>query len=1516
VSAIPSSAAVALLDFLEREERKLLCWGYTEGSFTAEELETHAKFVLAADPALAVGSTFVNVLEELLAGRWLFRIPVEGTYRTRSAETVRLISKLRQIRVYPNTRAGTIPSLWRTAPPLVADFRFQAPPRVFPRRDQAIGDVDAVLEVRAESLQHEILKAFVGSRRLSGFQVRAASRMLNRPSDAGTVVCSGTGSGKTIAFYLPAYMILAPLLDATSWTKCIAVYPRNELLKDQLREAVANGDAIRPVLKMHGRRGLTFGALYGEVKEDAGQVGAPRYGWQAMTVGGRPGRVCPFMRCPVCGEAMLWVDEDRSHGYERLCCTKGSCGKELGPDIIRLTRGSLRREPPDVFFVSTEMVNRNMSSSAYLELFGIRVPDTRRPRLLLLDEIHTYDGSSGAHVALLLRRWRYLSKAKPHVVGLSATLEDAPRFFSELSGLPLGDVEEVSPHLSELEAEGADYQLAIRGDSGWGTSLLSTTIQTLMLLPRVLEPRNSVQLTLAGSRVFAFSDRLDGINRLLEDLRDAEGRWGDSNSLNPRRTVLAGLRDDHLPDADARYVHGQSWDLVQAIRPHLSLRPTQDNSLVVTRTTAQDTGVDPNSDVVVATASLEVGYDDPTVGAVVQHKAPRSSAAFLQRKGRAGRLRRVRPDGSTVSMRPWTVVVLSDFGKDRIAYQDYEHIFSPTLRPRHLPTRNRALLRMQATYALFDFMGLQATRAGLHAEPWTALARPAHPSQFPELEEQRFFAGQLELLLEDGNQQREFARFLQGALAISADEVNALLWEPPRSVMLEAVPTLYRRLAQSWRRSFENSLEPVEKYGPPLPDFVQRTLFGRLLVPEVKVRLPMPRRGADDELEEQGMVLAEALREFAPGRVSKRFDVRGGVSHWIAPDGGPTMSIDRVAKPEDRLPAGRFTYFETDGPREVDVYRPTAIDTSNPDQSISATSSGRARWRSQLVFQHEGFAVEPPQGTVFSPLVESISFHTHHLGNPVEVRRFVIGAVVALTSSTGRREPERSIDFVNAEGQPAALGWESEVDALSLRIRFPENICSFVASSPELLRTLRTRRFHELVGQDPVLDGILNSFQRTTVVEAFLAALLDEIDVVPAATVQSVCESVGADTIARMIPAIIDAEQDHDDGDGNGAVPRRVKELIEALQLSVVMEQLLEHAAALWHPIHAGWETWLRQVLKSTLGASLREAIITVCPDIDDDELVVEGAAVRDDDGATVWITESAIGGSGALEAFYGAYAKDPRQFSRIWHGTLLASDFEKVAASFERTLELLAGPAPAAKLVSAVGGVRSANGNVGSQRAIQQLREALANAGISAEHATLTAIFARILRPGGTPALDSYLLSTLTAWRALEGRSGLAVELRLFALIHSARPGIEAIVPTAPISDPDALRTWRRETLHGLLWRRPTSIRREALTLGNPYADTATCDRLIVPLPDVSVPVVRAESATWFDELTDALNHSGVVRIRAAAGDEATLASALRWIAIHPIDTGGLLIFARLAGFSRRSEGVEITLEMPEALQ
>ena len=243
----PSERALEFLSQLEQQEAKLLCWGFTGGSFSAEELQERAEVHTGGD-----FSSALRLVEELRRFRLLFQV-ADGEFRTRMAETVRLLARLKLLR-HMDAKRGT----WLSAPDLVADYRFSVQPRAWPKRALPAGEVRGIL--RSENLldgnREATAQALTENLNLAGFQFRATQRILSKTQELsakdgetnGTIVCAGTGSGKTLAFYLPALTEISAL-DGT-WTKALAVYPRVELLKDHLKEADRSTDRVTRKIRL------------------------------------------------------------------------------------------------------------------------------------------------------------------------------------------------------------------------------------------------------------------------------------------------------------------------------------------------------------------------------------------------------------------------------------------------------------------------------------------------------------------------------------------------------------------------------------------------------------------------------------------------------------------------------------------------------------------------------------------------------------------------------------------------------------------------------------------------------------------------------------------------------------------------------------------------------------------------------------------------------------------------------------------------------------------------------------------------------------------------------------------------------------------------------------------------------------------------------------------------------------------------------------------------------------------
>ena len=994
-----------VLDHLESMEEKLLSWGIPDVQASQSEIEELIQTTLNSNIDID------EIISQLQSKGWIRTVlRRDGTlaYRSRAAETVRLLSRLRQW--FPGKE-------WVEAPTLTADYRYRSQARLLPKSDCSPKQVEDELKsyLRPRAKGKEALHALLGGESLRGFQLRTAKTLLLEGSrnqfDSSLVVTAGTGAGKTKAFYFPVLLdLLTGRQRKDPHTVVIAIYPRRELLKDQF-QTLANRTKekeVESIAQSNRGRPISIGAYYSDTPKYAKQVE-----WKWLEHKDANGRICPYLRCwsETCeNENFVWRDSDRQERKERLHCPK--CGKVIGSKNIVLTRDRMLKEPPDILCLTMEMLNNILRHPEQSKVVG--VDSEHKPRFVLLDEVHTYSGLSGSQNGMVLKRWRSAIRRKSprnvvQFVGLSATIRNPAHFLSLLTGVERTHVVHIQPQDSEMQEVSRHYQIVLRGDPISATATLSTTIQALMLIRRMLDTESSGSKSF-GTKVFAFTDTLDLHRRLTEDLKNAE------------RNRLAELRGQYLEESrearQKRDLEGQLWSMSEEIGHDLS------TSLKVDDVSSLSPGMVPGTEVVIATASLEVGFDDPAVGAVLQHKAPHGWAQYLQRIGRAGR---------NIHMRPWTIVVLSDYGRDHLAYQNYQQFFEPELDGSALPINNRYVLKMQATFCLLDYLARILERNQIKEDPLLILkdvAKSPHVSS----QQTRVLKEALTKLMTDRSEQKSLKDFVLHGLRLRDNEdlVQTLLWTLPRGLLIEVIPAMWRIL--------EGGASPAEKSSP-LGAYIPPNLFSNLNLPEVEIaynnesRKPMPIR--------------QALTDFSPGRVTRRF---GG--HWCAPadwrnsnsltSGVLPLSYTDVVPAEYAESLGVFQYHDGHEKHKVEVIRPRRIKPLKKPYWVHDNSNSQPEWKSQIVSRHLPAWQEVPRSARLSVVVPRFAFFLHTDNRPVEVRRFTLQSNATIRVSRNRTEKHVSFQYNHPENpdRKIGLGFRLEVDAIAIDYHWAEEVKS------------------------------------------------------------------------------------------------------------------------------------------------------------------------------------------------------------------------------------------------------------------------------------------------------------------------------------------------------------------------------------------------------------------------------------------------------------------------------------------
>lgn len=1375
---------LAFIDHLEEKELKLLTWGMVDYRFTATDIEREYEIFFGTNPPMA----FNEFKDELVKKHFLFQFSGDN-YRSRTAEIVRLISRLKQLLDKHKDNDS-----WPSGKNLVGDFRFIKRKRQRPDRNQVSIDqlMEELSDLSLTSLQKEVLTAIIGQRSLAGFQSRAIKAILsisdseNRDSD-GVLISAGTGSGKTLAFYIPVILSIVRNLktNPTHHTKCVAIYPRNELLKDQIIELLRllHYD-VNPILQMNKIRPIRAGAFFGQtpMKNDIHDYilkDFPNH---------QNGKIIPFLNCPnqLCEGNLYWSDIARDIHVAR--CT--NCNFHSLENEIEITRVKIVAEPPDILFTSTEMLNRHLSNYSVNKIWGIS--QQYKPNFILFDEVHTYNGNHGAGVSYLLQRYLKYLGAKPVVAGLSATLTEGKRFFARFANLDEARTLEVAPERGEMIKFGAEYKMVLRNDPTERVQLLSTTTQLLMLLRRVMDKKGESKYF--GDKVFAFTDDLDAVNRLLGIIRDADN----TKRLARIRTYRTG---ESLKSVQRRFFAGQLWQLSHNMGFNLK------SPLKIDRTTSQDTGVSKGVDVVVATASLEVGYNDKGVGVVVQHKTPRTATQLIQREGRAGR---------TDIMRPWTVVTLSDFGIDRATFQSYEQLFDPILEPNSLPLENLNLIKIQSVYAFLEWLALRLKMQGAYQDP-RGIWKMIEDSNGANSES---IQRNIKSVLLDEFVFAEFKNYLIKSLSLNEYLIDKILWEPPRSLMLIVLPTILRRLETNWKGESKNN----KQY--PLSEFLPSTLFTDLNLPELEIII-------GDDAKNPIMNFLQGIIEYAPGNVSARHTIQDlKVKHWIPIDYKQravkgTIDIDNFINISEAITYSEKTIRLVDSNKKFLFIRPKHIKVESSPTDVRDYSRSSLEWRTTI--EHDdvlSFSLDIPEQPWIRPVISTIDVHLHSNMRQLTIDRMAIGVNTSTAVNYQDERIEKYFTFISKSKPelPIAYGSKLFVDGIKFRFNYPEQ---FYPDDPNLQRHLRRQYFRYKIKTAHEITRSLNIFDQEILEEFLVYSLITRVFNYNE-SMTSFLDLLGNEI--RRNELIIQfttyfgdpsVEVSFGDDDYDSKHGEFLIQFFNSSGSFSVVESLLEDLLS-----DVKNEIWLRDVFKTTLGTLVLETIKRMIGDVLDTDLILDitdglDRDIRNNEDC-FYISESAPGSTGVIEKFIETYNREPRLFFKLLLGTSSPEEEELIDVELKWLLRR-------DNIPELFANYRDPNADFKvKDDSLKRISETLQMNGHHSTHMIMSSIVNRLLFPGSSPASDNLALQIHKEWENIETRLGFEVDSRVFADVLASNNELRKTISetlSIPVNEQQLISA----AFYRFLWPKGGTVRNRVLSSYNPFNPAEFTDKLIL---------------------------------------------------------------------------------------
>lgn len=361
------------------------------------------------------------------------------------------------------------------------------------------------------------------------------------------------------------------------------------------------------------------------------------------------------------------------------------------------------------------------------------------------------------------------------------------------------------------------------------------------------------------------------------------------------------------------------------------------------------------------------------------------------------------------------------------------------------------------------------------------------------------------------------------------------------------------------------------------------------------------------------------------------------------------------------------------------------------------------------------------------------------------------------------------------------------------------------------------------------------------------------------------------------------------DGGSAAGLDRLKAELREWLRNDAVRACLAAAVRDATRPgAHRG--SFLRGCIDASLVDAFLAGVAQLAPRQAATDALLSDIEPRGDDAATVWITETTLGGAGVVQAVAETVAREPRVLFRAVEASLEPSDMETASAALSRTARLAVSD-PIVR--SALSDLRAAEGHDARAGARRHLLALLEDRGVEVGRSFIAALSIRLAAPGTSADTDRLLVALLDGWERAEAALGLALDPREAAVLAVTEPGVDALARAAGVYDTSTPVGERVDVVTSLLWPRTDALRREAFAGWNPYRAVGQGDpALLRALLFDDGPTIRVDEAGWTAAATEALARQGAVRLAAPSGAPAHLRSAMLVLQATPVQVGYLRLY------------------------